>query len=100
MNKYKRYASVLSIAGIFLILMGVTYSFFNYTRTGEANSVRVGRISFNATQTGTLSLTNVFPMSRSEIDNSLQEGNNVAITITGDTTYDEGVEDIIYIDGF
>ena len=48
MNKYKRYASILSIVGLLLILTGVTYSFFNYTRTGEANSVRVGGISFNA----------------------------------------------------
>ena len=86
---------VLGILAIIGLFGGLTYAFFNYTRTGGANSLKVGRVSFNSTQEENISLTNLFPVSSDEIDNVLESGNNVTINITGDTTYGEGVEYLV-----
>ena len=41
------------VVGAFLVvlmLFTTTYAFFNYTRTGVSNVIRVGRILFNSSQ--------------------------------------------------
>ncbi len=51
------------ILGSFLLvfmLFTTTYAFFNYTRTGTSNTIKVGRISFVTRQTSTINLVNVF----------------------------------------
>ena len=50
MEKKQRVGIVLSTLGVIMVLFGVTYSFFNYTRTGVSNTIQVGRISFNSEQ--------------------------------------------------
>ena len=40
---------ILSILGVFILIVaigGITFAFFNYTRTGVANTIQVGRIYF------------------------------------------------------
>ena len=56
----KTKGQMLIIIAVFMsiLLLGTTaYAFFNYTRTGTANVIRVGRISFVTRQTNTISLT-------------------------------------------
>ena len=78
------------------IAVGVTYAFFNYTRTGEENSIRVGRIYFHTNQDRTISLTNIFPVSSNSV---LSNANNtVTVSIEGDTTYSGGIEYLVTIE--
>ena len=105
-NKKKKKITILTISGLFAIvfvLIGVTYAFFNYTRTGSANTIRVGRIAFNTTQAsgqnGAISLTNVFPIARSSAAEDTDNSGEVVVTITGDTDYSGGVEYLVTATG-
>ena len=55
---------VIGVLALVLMLSTVTYAFFNYTRTGGANTISTGRITFNASQDGSINLTNAFPIDR------------------------------------
>ena len=97
-NKKKQLiVGVIAIVLLIIATVGVTYSFFNYTRTGNANTVSVGRIAFNSSQDGRINLTNIFPIDPTEtgIMNDATKVGTVAITVTGDTTYDKGVEYLV-----
>ena len=94
-NKKKLYLVITSFV-LIAILGSVTYAFFNYTRTGSSNTIRVGRIAFNSSQNGMITLTNLFPTSNADADN-LQD-NSVTISITGDTTYSGGIEYLVTAD--
>ena len=95
MDKTKRFAIVFSVVGLLLILTGVTYSFFNYTKTGLANNFRVGNISFNSTQDGNINLTNVFPITSSELSTDVGNHDSVSVSITGSTDYSNGIEYLV-----
>ena len=97
MNKFKRYSIIISLVGLILIITGVTYSFFNYTRTGLANNISVGNISFNSSQDGNINLTNVFPITQSELNNDETNHDSVTISITGNTIYTDGIEYLVTI---
>jgi len=99
MEKRKRIAMTLSTLGVFLILFGVSYSFFNYTRTGSSNTIKVGRISFNSNQSDTISLINAFPIDKSTVRSDNDNTDDVVINITGDTTYNEGIEYLLTVTG-
>ena len=97
-NKQNRKV-MLSIVGIAILvigLIGVTYAFFNYTRTGTANAIKTGRIYFNSEQGTAINLTNMFPI---DVTNGIPNDNTkvgtVTINVTGDTTYDEGIEYLV-----
>ena len=70
------------IVGILMVMtvVGVTYAFFNYTRTGSPNTIQVGRIAFNSTQNNTINLENVFPTSSNNLNNT--NSDTVTINIT------------------
>ena len=95
--KNKKLFLFLGIVGVLLVLTGVTYAFFNYTRTGGANNLGTGRISFLSTQNNTLNLTNLFPVTEDKLNASTLDA--VTITIQGDTTYAEGEEYLISLTG-
>lgn len=95
MNKVKKYSIIIAIIGLLLVLTGVTYSFFNYTRTGLANNFSVGNIHFNTTQDGNISLSNVFPIKGSDLSTDVGNHDSVEITITGSTSYSEGIEYLV-----
>ena len=82
--------SFIGIALLLMVTVGVTYSFFNYTRTGAINNLGTGTISFNSVQNGNLNMTNIFPMKASEVDASALD--SVTVSITGNTTYSDGEE--------
>ena len=97
-NKSKRnklILVVLLVIGIISITIGVTYSFFNYTRKGQANSISTGRIYFNSTQNGILQLTNIFPVKSTDLNENTLD--SVEVNIIGDTTYTDGEEFLITI---
>ena len=81
---------VIGAFALVMLLGGVTYAFFNYTRTGTANTIRTGKISFNTSQSNTLNLTNVFPMSSTQAGTANLDA--VSVRIWGDTTYADGEE--------
>lgn len=88
----------LAIGAFALVLMlgTVTYAFFNYTRTGSANTIRTGRIAFNTEQGTAINLTNMFPIDVSNgIPNDATKVGSVTIHVTGDTSYSEGMEYLV-----
>jgi hypothetical protein len=95
MDKIKKYSIIFSVVGLVLILTGVTYSFFNYTRVGLANNIRVGNVSFNTTQNGSISLTNVFPITSEELSTDVGNHDSVSVSIVGSTDHTGGVEYLV-----
>ena len=91
MIKSKKQMFLVIIGFILVLVLGtVSYAFFNYTRTGSANTVSVGRLNFTSTQNNTINLSNVFPTDSDHLDAS--NSGTVTINITGDTNYSEGIE--------
>ena len=89
----KRIVYILGALILILGLFGITYAAFNYINIGTSNSVEVGRMAFNISQTNNqLTLTNIIPISSSD---ALTDENNVAVVnigISGDTEYEAGIE--------
>ncbi len=94
MKKKNMIITLLLVLGLLSITIGVSVAFFNYTRTGNSNTLAVGRIYFNSVQGTSINLTNVFPVKSTELENNDNVG-EVTLTITGDTTYNEGIEYLI-----
>lgn len=95
MKKYKKLSMLMCSLGLILLLTGVTYSFFNYTKTGNANNLGTGSVSFNIDEGEAISLTNVFPMTASEASEANLD--TLTIGISGSTTYASGEEFLISI---
>ncbi len=95
MKNNKLLVGILSITGILSIVTGITYAFFNYTRTGTTNNVGTGRIYFHSEENNTLNITNVFPYSTSQVSNANLD--SVTVTLEGDTTYHDGEEFLVSI---
>ena len=95
----KQMFAVIAVFTLLLFVGGTTYAFFNYTRTGDANTITVGRISFNTTQAsgqdGAINLSNAFPITRAMAATDTTNTGEVVITITGDTTYNNGIEYLV-----
>ena len=97
-KRNKKILIILFSLGMVFLTLGVSVAFFNYTRTGGANTVRVGRISFNATQNGTINLSNVFPITSTEAETDTNNSDTVSLRIVGDTDYDKGIEYLVSLD--
>ena len=93
-KNYKQMFTVIAVFTLMLLVGGVTYAFFNYTRTGSANTVRTGTINFTSSQTR-INLSNVFPIATSAVSTDTDNVGTATITVTGDTTYDKGIEYLI-----
>ena len=89
--------SIVCFAIVLLLLVGVTVAFFNYTRTGSSNTIKVGRIFFNTNQNSTINLSNIFPIDSGNIDTDTDNVGTVSIQINGDTTYSEGIEYLVSV---
>ena len=93
MNIIKSKKQMFIVIGAFalILLLGTaSYAFFNYTRTGGENSLGTGRIYFNTTESRTVALTDVFPVSSQNLDTSTLS--SISVGIVGDTTYPGGEE--------
>lgn len=90
--------SIIGVAILVIGLVGVTYAFFNYTRTGTANTIQTGRIVFDAEQDGTVTLSDLFPITvapNTTVTSSTPGVGSLSLHITGDTSYTEGIEYLI-----
>ena len=89
--------SIIGVAILVVLLVGITYAFFNYTRTGTQNIIKTGRIYFNSEQGTAMNLDNLFPIDTTEngIMNDATKVGTVTINIVGDTTYENGVEYLV-----
>ena len=93
--------SVIGVAILVVAVVGVSFAFFNYTRTGQANTVKTGQIFFEQSQSS-IKLTNVFPVTAA--DAAAVPGNDpehpvtndgvglIDVTIHGYTTYTNGID--------
>ena len=91
----KQMFTLIGVFTLMLLLGTTTYAFFNYTRTGSSNTIRVGRISFVTRQLDTINLTNVFPIDKANVDTDTDNVDSVVIEIIGDTDYSEGIEYLV-----
>ena len=88
---------VIGVFTLVLALVTTTYAFFNYTRTGTANTIRVGRISFVSKNEETITLNNLFPIDPSnttDMNDNTKVG-TYSIDIKGDTDYVDGIEYLV-----
>ena len=97
MRKNNTIIILLLVLGLLSLTIGASIAFFNYTRTGSENTLATGRIYFLSTQSGTLNITNVFPIKASNVDPSTLD--EVTVSIRGDTTYNSGEEYQISLTG-
>ena len=81
---------ILLVLGLLSVTIGVSIAFFNYTKTGSENNFTVGEINFNSSQNNTISITNLFPTDNNNLNSN--NSSTVTINITGDTTYNTGIE--------
>ena len=89
--------STIGIAVLIVIVTGVTFAFFNYTRTGASNNIKVGRISFVSKDEETITLSNLFPIdpeNTTDMNDPTKVG-TYQITIEGDTDYSGGIEYLV-----
>ncbi len=94
MKKSRYYIVIFGIVSILLVI-GATYAFFNYTRTGAVNNLGTGTISFITEQGPSLSITNMFPISSEEAGNNNLD--TITVEIKGNTSYNDGEEFVISI---
>ena len=92
---------LMSIVSFMLVILaiGTTQAFFNYTRTGNTNTITVGRISFISRQVDTINLSNLFPIDPTVtgIMDDEEKVGTLEIEIEGDTDYPDGVEYLITV---
>ena len=86
--------SVIGVAILVVAVVGVSFAFFNYTRTGQENTVSTGKIKFVSTQNKGVALTNVFPLNADQLATDAAGANHdeVVISISGATTYSQGLD--------
>ena len=83
---------ILGIIFLIIFIIGTTYAFFQFTRTGATNTIETGYVSFDFVETKSINLTNQFPIEESEIDSR----NECTFTITAHTTLTKGLTYNIY----
>lgn len=87
--------SVIGVAILVVAVVGVSFAFFNYTRTGSANTITTGHIYFTSSNSD-FSVTDLFPIAASTAETAnatIAEQVVVGtVTITGKTTYDAGLD--------
>ena len=86
--------SVIGVAILVVAVVGVSFAFFNYTRTGTPNTIKTGTISFSTSQS-TISVENVFPVSASNVGTDTTNVKTAEVTITGNTNYTKGINFVV-----
>lgn len=87
-NSHFMLVSLFSALVTLIVIIGISYAFFNYTRTGNENQLLVGKIYMHYNTSNTISMQNVEP--RSNLDPNMYIG----FTIDGLNEYKE--KDIVY----
>jgi len=77
--------SVIGVAILVVAVIGVSFAFFTYTRTGSKNNtIGAGTIDFKFTDGNAINLTNHFPISSEEGRNLTGENQVCTFTISGE----------------
>lgn len=90
--------SVLGIAVLVVAVVGVSFAFFTYSKTGEKNNtLTTGNIFFNFTEGNAIKLTNEFPRTDTSGE-ALTDAQNGALTfhVVGYDTSEKGIEYTVY----
>ena len=93
MNDKKKIKLILIIAFAFILtVLGITYAFFNYSRTGENNKLIAGEVYLRYIETNQMTLNNAIPETKTS---ALQKNDNIFYfkiegknTSTNDIFYD------------
>ena len=96
----KRTIVMLIMLAIVCVILtaGITAAFFNYTRTGDANTINVGRVYFISREEETFSLSNLYPIDVSNgIPNNSTKVGVYELEIEGDIDYDDGIEYLVSV---
>ena len=83
--------SVIGVAILVVAVVGVSFAFFNYTRTGVANTVRTGTITFSSSNEN-ISIENVFPIAKTAVATDTNNVGTGTVTIVGNTSYSNGID--------
>ena len=83
--------SVVGVAILVVAVVGISFAFFNYTRTGGNNTITTGQISFNSTNS-LINVQNVFPIAKSAVATDSANSGTGTVTITGNTNYTNGID--------
>ena len=86
--------SVIGVAILVVAVVGVSFAFFNYTRTGATNSLSTGTIYFVTEETGSIAVTNFFPTSHT--GTTVNNSSSMTVAITGGTSYSRGIDYSVY----
>ena len=85
MDKYKKLAMIICSFGLLFLLTGVTYSYFNYTKSSSSQQLIAGDIHFNLNEgDDEIELTNIFPETKEETRS--RNDNYITFTVTGKNT--------------
>ena len=90
--------SVIGIAVLVVAVVGVSFAFFTYSKTGDRNNtLTTGSIFFNFTEGNAINLTNEFPRT-DDSGKALSPDNNAALTfhVLGYDGSSKGIEYTVY----
>ena len=87
--------AIISIAILVIAVVGVSFAFFSYSKTGTTNNViETGQIYMYFNNSSTISLSDQFPMKNNEATSGLTgENQSMTFTVTG---YSSGSSSISY----
>ena len=99
----KKMTIILIGSTVVLVLISVlltTFAFFNYTRTGDPNVIKTGKLDLSFNEgVNSLNLTNQFPVPDNEAYNTVTNGSEVTITdftVTGYSTMSPSLAYTVY----
>ena len=74
------------------VILGSTYAFFNYTRTGNPDVLNTGYIDFDFNGGSEIEKGNAFPIEETDVDNTIVK----TFSLTSHTTFTDGIVYRIY----
>ena len=83
--------SVVGVAILVVAVVGISFAFFNYTRTGGNNKVSTGHIEFTSTNT-LINVQNVFPVAKNAVAANNANVGSGTVKISGNTDYTNGID--------
>ena len=90
--KNKKLLIIIPVLVLIVAVVGVTYAFFNYTRTGGTNNLGTGSIYFLATESNErINITNFFPTATGAQPDGSNSG-SMTIAVEAGTSYEYGID--------
>ena len=95
-DKRQNLLIVLGLLVLVGMIGGLTFAFYNYSRTGTSNNVTTGDVSFSSDQDGIVTLSDLFPIQATGTITAQTPGvGSLAIHVTGSTNYSTGIEYLV-----